>query len=384
MIVALPWTLAAAQPGASPAPMLRAALSHATPKRAGELADVARRAIALLSDWLGPYPFPTLTIVDASWHATAAPPTDAATAAVAVRWIELERDPAAERALIGAIARHYWSAASARAGDHRWFVDGIARYTSLRAIDTILEGRQHWSARYAGGFIPYAARSLPLSPHGGDARGHVPPFDDGWAHGAGDDPAVARAVAALYTLERFIGWPAVQQALAAFREQEPSKGASPAALAAVLSEQRGHDLSWFFADAVNVAKTFDYGVDGLTSTREGDRYRVGVGLRRIGDATFGSAAVAGASLAVVLTLADGTRVTERWPGASATAAFDYDTVSPAVQVTVDPDAMLVLDADRRNNSARLTAAPNTTVSMRATAAWLTWLEDLTLTWLALV
>jgi len=383
-MVAAPWTFVAAQP-AIEAPAIRADLTVATQDRAQQLAATARQTLNLLTDWLGPYPAASLTLVDANWRSPAVvlPP---GTAALPVRWVEIDRDPAAERRLVAALASHYWHEALAAPADQRWFAEALVRYVGARAIDAILEGRQYWSARYFGGFIPFATRALPLSPFGADARGHIVSFDSDIALPAGSDrQQVARATAALFTLERVIGWPALQQGLIVFREQAPRQGYTPAELEAVLSAQRGSELDWFFDQAFRPEKQFDYAITSVTSQADGAAFQVRVGLQRLGDAVFGPAdASSGPALPVRVEFADGSEVLDRWPGARESLSLEYIARTAAVRVDVDPDAMLLLDQDRANNVERLTAAPVSSVSLRATLAWLTWVEDLMLTCLALV
>ena len=383
-MVAAPWTFVAAQPEIE-APAIRADLTVATEDRAQQLAATARQAIKLLTDWLGPYPAASLTLVDASWRSPAVllPP---GTAALPVRWVEIDRDPAAERRLIGALAAHYWHEALTAPADQRWFAEALVRYLGARAIDTVLEGRQYWSSRYFGGFIPFATRALPLSPFGADARGHIVSFDSDIAlPGGSDRQRMARATAALFTLERVIGWPALQQGLIVFRERAQRRGYAPGELEAVLSAQRGSDLDWFFDEAFRPERRFDYAIASVTSQADDAAFHVRVNLQRLGDAVFGDAdASNGPALPVRVEFADGSEVLDRWPGARESLTFEYIARTPAVRVDVDQDAILLLEQDRTNNVERLTNAPVSSVSLRATLAWLTWVEDLMLTCLALV
>ena len=181
----------------------------------------------------------------------------------------------------------------------------------------------------------------------------------------------------LFTLERYIGWPALQQGLAAYRSRYQKGGGSPKGLAAILDEQQGRDLAWFFDEVFESAHRFDYGVDQFSSAPEGQRFHVTAVLRKFGDATF-------AALTVRIALADGTEIREVWNGRTSPLTLDYTTASPAVQVTVDPDAMLLLDADPSNNTRRLAASAQNPYGLRAAASWFAWLQDLMLTCSALV
>ena len=228
-MAAAPWSFVAAQPAAEP-PAVRIRAEVADAARAEQLAHTARETVRLLSDWLGAAPFSEILVVAAPIGEAAARHAPG-TVAVALRWIELDRDPAAERSLIAGIAAQHWSEATNSPDAERWFGEGVSRYTSTRAIDTLLEGRQYWSTRFFGGFIPFVQRSLPLSPFGGHARGHIPSFSD---HPTSADERVDRTVAALFTLERVIGWPALQQGLVEWRAKVRSSGAGAADFASIL------------------------------------------------------------------------------------------------------------------------------------------------------
>ena len=145
----------------------------------------------------------------------------------------------------------------------------------------MLQGRQHWSRRYFGGFVPYAVRSLPLSPPRSAAQGRKAFFEELHA-----SPEALRASLALQTLERYIGWPALQQGLAIYRSRFPEGGGSPEALNAILNEQGGRDLSTLFKSAFAQDTIFDYGVEQASTRPQGDKHKTTVVLRRYGGGTF--------------------------------------------------------------------------------------------------
>jgi hypothetical protein len=80
---------------------------------------------------------------------------------------------------------------------------------------------------------------------------------------------------------------------------------------------------------------------------------------------------------------DGTSLVESWNGRDATVDLEYASASPAVLASVDPDATLLLDADRSNNTRNLRREVHVN-GVRETLSWLVWLQDLVLTYSALV
>jgi hypothetical protein len=365
-----------------PAIDLRFFLKPAAGYRGDRVVETTRASLQLLGEWFGPFPRRSLTVIDGPWSR---PPNNAVVPGVAVtstRWISNEREGGADRALIAALARQYWLGA---AGERAWFEDALARFSAARAIDILLQGRQHWSRRYVGGFVPLAIRSLPLSPPRSAARGRRVQFDELGGDRNGD---AGKATIALQTLDRYIGWPALQQGLATYRERFRSGGGSPAGLLAILNEQGGRDLSWFFDAAFRFDTRFDYGIESLTSIADGPGHRVGLTLRRYGDAIFAGTSAPreqarGLAIPVVIRLADQSEIQEWWDGRDASLEFSYVTTAAPESAEVDPDVMLLLDADRSNNVRRLTPAALPRPAQRALVNWMLWLQDFMLTCAAL-
>ena len=365
--------------------------------QADRILAIAQVTLTMLDSWFGAYPHPRLTVVDAGWRSGLAGAAYPAVAATTTRWIAPERDRALERYLVAAIARQYWLDVEPAEGP--WLQQGLALYSATRAIHETLEGRNVAALRYFNGFIPFPIRSLQLSPNPAEPRLRLrhfaeveAPANAPWraANAAATDEA-QRATLALQTLERFLGWPALQQALAAYREG--IRGGSAATLAAIVSAQRGSDLQWFFDEAFNPRRRFDYGIDSVTSSTSDDTqlpYRTDVRFRRFGDGVFAGAAsradgssAPARSLPVLFRFADGSEAHEWWDGRAAEWRVTYDSPAPAVLVAVDPDQMLVLDAEPSNNTRALRPGFFTT-GIRLACHWALWLQDAVLTYASLV
>jgi hypothetical protein len=365
-----------------PAIDLQFFLKPAAADRGDRVVETTRASLRLFGEWFGAFPRPSLAVIDGPWWR----PSVAVRPGVAVtstRWISIERDGAEDRTLVAAIARQYWL--GVHAGEQAWFEEALSRFSAARAIDIVLQGRQHWSRRYFGGFVPIAIRSLPLSPPRPASRGRRVDFDELGGDRNGD---AGKATIALQTLDRYIGWPALQQGLAAYRERFRSGGGSPAGLLAILNEQGGRDLSWFFETAFRFDTRFDYGIEQLTSTADGSGHRVGLALRRYGDGIFAGTSVPreqtrGMAIRVVIRLSDQSEIKEWWDGRDASLELSYLTTVAAESAEVDPDAMLLLDDDRSNNLRRLVPAPMPRPAERAIVNWMLWLQDFMLTCVAL-
>ena len=72
-------------------------------------------------------------------------------------------------------------------------------------------------------------------------------------------------------------------------------------------------------------------------------------------------------------------MTERWDGRDRRAIYTYDRPSQALSVQVDPERLLLLDVNYTNNSATLESRGGD-ASLKWSLKWLTWLQDLMLTY----
>lgn len=398
-----------------PSIALRFVLKPETAPAAPRLIAATKSALARLSEWLGPLPGGSLEVVDVEWRSPYAGASYPGLVVTSARWFDLESDRSLERSVIAAVAREYWRAAPGSTPAQRWLAEGLALYTGVRAIHeelalpagtrampTALAGRHFAATRYFGGFVPFTTRSILWSPSADDPRPrirHFPevelPADAPWRSWSAAPAGEAQRVAlALHTLERYLGWPAMQQALEAFQARWRSGPAGTEDFAAIISEQRGRDVRWFFDEALRFGARFDYGIRAFGSEPGGFdlalEYQTRVSLRRYGDGVFAGTAEAkvgpyasARSLPVVTRFADGTVVEDWWDGRLPDLALTYRGRSRAISASVDPDAMLLLDDDRSNNT-RAPEAGLTSTGARLAAHWLLWLQDVMLVTTALL
>lgn len=378
-----------------PVPLaLRFLLKPESTPHATRLIEATKSALRRLGEWHGPFPGASLTVVDARWDSGWGGASYPGVIAVTSRLIAPERDRSLERSVIAAVARQYWQVPPGADAQRRWLGEGFALYAGVRAIHEELEGRHFATARLFGGFVPFTSRAVLWSPSPTDPRPklrHFPeverPVDAAWRAWTAASPGEAQRVAlTLHTLERYLGWPAMQQALEAFQLRWHAGFAGPAELAAIVSEQRGTDMGWFFEQALRVDARFDYGIESFSSQPRPDadgEFETRLSLRPFGDGIFAGAVEprgplrAARSLKVVTRFADGTAIEEWWDGRDAALELAYAGPALALSASVDPDAMLLLDDDRSNNS-RTVAAELTPIGARVTASWLIWLQDVML------
>ena len=335
-----------------------------------------RAAVATLSTcerWLGPFPHPSLTVIDPGRQAIPSSPGDA---------VVLERTPwwstphalMAEVVTARGVSRRYWSDRFHAGAQSSPLVDALAEYTARRAVVPLFgqlnnpPGYAFLETRYFGGLVPRFVRVRRL-----------PETDD-----------ASNALLALGTLERWLSRPVFDQAVAELVRS--SRGAVPALddFERVASDVSGQNLSWFFDQALRSNAAIDYGIARLASERQPDgSYLTRVVARRYGDGVFtGTSAPrvgafeSGRGLTLRITFADGPPISDHWDGRDREKTFSYRGPA-AVSAEIDPDHVVLLDRRRANNG-RALASQGAGAATRWAGRWMVWMQDLVLTYASLV
>jgi hypothetical protein len=339
-----------------------------------------QNALRLFGEWFNAYPAWQLTLVDVGWGRPPRPAREPATVEVASRWLAPARDVSLERSVTAAIARAYFASGSRAPTGGREFGEALAHYAAARAVNELLEGHNVPTHRFFGGFVPFPVESISLTRATRDPRPLVrsyPELDE-----LASSSAIGDIADSLHTLERHIGWPAMQQALAealADRVDEP-RSLTAGDFITIVNRQRGNTIDWWM-DAIAPGTTFDYGVTTLMSepASAGNGYTTHVQVRRNGNPLPRNSF----PLDVVTRFGDGSAVDERWDGSAEDVGFTYHSNAPAIAAAVDPHAVLLLDSNRLNNI-RVAHVPASREGWRLTLNWTAWLQQLTLTCLALI
>ena len=351
--------------------------------------DITSRALPRLIGWFGPPPQPSMTIADAPWTPGGRCQTSAGQVTITSRWLQPESDSGLERAVIAGLARQPFFPLGLGRDDG--FVEGMARFATVRAINDSLDGSQFLTERYFGGFVPHTLRSIALSRRPWDPRPYVRQFDSRQAYLPcvpidGLTPEIDRrasdVMVALLSLERAIGWASVQSALATLVSRFTGRTPSAADLVSLIAEQRGVPPQTFVA-ALAGHVDVDYALDELATERNatGETYRTVVRIHRAPPA----AALGESTWPVPLTIrfAGGALVRDQIADTRDEIRFEYDSPTPALQGGIDADGVMLFDSDRRNN-VRAVAARLPVYGLRRLLNWLVWLQDAALTGTALV
>ncbi|HSK08553.1 MAG TPA: M1 family metallopeptidase [Vicinamibacterales bacterium] len=367
--------------------------------------EATRAALRYYGTWYGPYPYGHITIVDPAWQSGAGGMEYPTLFTSGTRWLAPRAVASPEGVTVHEAGHQFWyGLVGNNEFEDAWLDEGLNTFSTGRTMEQAFNPN-YTGMRFFGGFIPWVYYDLPV------AR---PTGENGWASyrrgaeldvqatpswrywpSAGGPLSYSKTALWLHTLERHLGWPTLQRAMATFFQRWRFGHPKPADFFAVVNEVSGRDMTWFFDQVYRSSNTFDYAVDLLQSSpatdagffdqdgkrqhsaragREG-RYRTTVAVRRHGEAIF--------PVDVLVTFDNGETVREQWDGRDRWRLYTYERATRGVSAEVDPDRVLLLDVNFTNNSQTL--APRTAEATRKwTTIWLGWLQDALLTFAFLV
>jgi hypothetical protein len=275
-------------------------------------AAAARDALAQYTDWFGPFPHALVTI------ASAAARTARARESIVVRPVPqpLARTAIA-RQVSAALARRYWRGESR---DDARLLEGVALFAADRVLPRESQARAEDNRR-----LTRQAR-LRSSRVEREAPAEVE----------------VRTARALLTLERHLGWAALQPALLALRSRTRAAEVTASDLIRILEELTARDLGWA-RGLFDPRQVYDHAVDDVRVERIGEsRYRSTVVLRRLGEGSVGP-------LTLRVRFADGQQRDDVWDARQRAGEMIYESASPLVEAILDPDAALAVETARENN-----------------------------------
>jgi Peptidase family M1 domain len=330
----------------------------------------ARAAIAHLGLYLGPYPYPTLTLVDPAFGADEAGgmeyPTLLLLGAPALTSL-----PAFRRVLLPEIVtthefahQYFYGMVANDQVEESWLDEGLA---------TFYEG-EILSAAYG----PYVYRLGDLRvPLAETLRPSAHLLSDPIAtptwryrsHRSWLDASYGRPAAVLSHLRNLVGSPAFARALRAYfhqwRWRHPGTADFEASLAKTLAPR---DLGWFFAQAFHSTRRLDYAVEGLAChpVPAEALFRCSADVVRRGEFRH--------PVTVELRFDDGRVLRRRWRGDRRWARWTFTGAARLTSAEVDPDHLMTLDVDRLDNSQTL--EPQRAATAKAVAQLVFWLQNL--------
>ena len=340
-----------------------------------------RTTLKYYGEWYGPYPYGHITIVDPAFQSGAGGMEYPTLFTAGTRWLAAARVIVPEGVTVHEAGHQFWyGIVGNNEFEDAWMDEGINTFSTARAIAQVYDPN-YLATRYFGGFVPWVFTDIVLSRetegnrlagYRHDARSDVqatPSYQ--YFPATGGSITYNKTALWLNTMERWLGWPALQRILSTHFDRWKFRHPTPHDFFEVTTEVLGRDIGWFFDQVYRSSDIFDYGIQELKSAREQDHYRTTVVARRYGEATF--------PVDVKVTFTTGEPALEHWDGKARWKLFTYERAAQAVSAEVDPNHVLLLDVNLTNNSKSL--APNGgRAATKWSMKWMVWLQDHLLSW----
>ncbi len=358
-----------------------------------------RTTLTRYGEWFGAYPYTQLTIVDPAWQSGAGGMEYPTLFTAGTSWLAPNKVTRPEGVTIHEAGHQFWyGLIGNNEFEYAWLDEGLNTFSTAKAIE-VEDLPNYHSARYFGGFLPYVFNDIPrsratdgnrLSGYRTAARSDAQstPTFQYWP-GTGGAISYNKTALWLHTLERHLGWENVQKILSTFFSRFKFRHPLPQDFFATANEVANVDLDWFFDQVHRSSNVFDYGIqqigsrpqngrgfsgDGepiFTDRTNNEQFQTDVVVRRYGEAIF--------PVDILVTFTNGEEVRETWDGVARWKLFTYQRAAQILQAEVDPDSVLLLDLNRTNNSKTMKPMTNIATT-KWMLKWMTWLQDVMLTY----
>ena len=375
------------------------------PEHAGQAErhfEATRATLRYYGEWFGPYPYGHVTIVDPAWQSGSGGMEYPTLFTSGTRWLTPPDVTQPEGVTIHEAGHQFWyGIVGNNEFEHAWLDEGLNTFATGRVLEQAYPVR-YPSRRFFGGFIPYVLRDSPVSraidynrlgSYRNAAKTDVqstPTFQYWPERRTAGAITYSKTALWLHTLERHLGWETLQKIMATFFQRAQFRHPKPEELFSVANEVSGQDLTWFFDQVYRSSTVFDYGIQELSSrpaaTRgffdrddrpiyvaeaDSSQFETSVVARRYGEAVF--------PVDVLVVFDDEHEVRERWNGRARWRRFTYVRSARATRAIVDPERVLLLDVNYTNNSRSLVPQGDRAAT-KWMLRWLTWLQDLFMTY----
>jgi hypothetical protein len=332
------------------------------------LRDSLKKGIEFYSRNYGPYPYPTITLVDPPIKALGAGgmeyPTLFTTMAV---WFMPEGLRMPEMVTIHEFGHGYWyGMVGSNEFEEAWLDEGINSYSEMKAMDQYYGHDRSMVDLGPVKISDTDYQRLQFIP----ASAWDPIVKNSWEFvngGSYGSNVYSKAALTLRTLENYLGERVMAEIMRTYYEHWKFRHPTTDDFIAVAEEVSGRDLGWFFDQFLKTAGSLDYAVSSIRSREEkepvgffggellrakskkGERdkdqekvYRSEVVVFRKGELFFPQE--------ILVVFEDGQEVLEKWDGRDRWKRFVYHRPSKLKSARIDPEYKILLDVDFFNNS----------------------------------
>jgi hypothetical protein len=320
-------------------------------------------ALKLFDEWIGPYPYGRITIVDPPHGGSNAAGMEYPTLFTAdTTWYMPKSVLLPEVVVVHEFGHQYWyGMVATNEFEEAWLDEGINTYMEAKIMDAL----------YGANRSVIRSRFATLGELDDERAGLVVPgylrWPDtdpitrlGWRfydYSAYGSITYSKTSLVLRTLEKVIGEDRLRRALHMYFLRYRFTHPTGEDFLKTIEEISDQDLRWYFNQAIYGTNILDYEILDATSEpldsrkakaaeshSSADIYRTTVGVHRKGDFIF--------PVDVEIKFDDGKSLIEHWDGRDRWIRYQYDRPAQIVSAEIDPENRVQLDLNLFNNSYR--------------------------------
>jgi hypothetical protein len=320
--------------------------AHDTETQVRRHMDSAIAALERFDDWVGEYPYTTLTIVDAPGGASGMEyPTliTGLTQYMAPSWMRLP-----ELVNIHEFGHQYfYGIIASNEFEEAWLDEGMNSYVESKIMDDAYgEGAvMDIPGLPVGGRQMQRLGYVKQNPSSGNLTTWSWKYDFAADYGKN---SYAKPATVMNTLEGYLGWETMRTFLRTYYNEWRFRHPTTRDLQDVVESVSGQDLDWFFQQYVYGSAVLDYRVDAISFSRDRSipdsldaRYNYRVVVERMFDGTMPTV--------LRLEFEDGTHRDIPWDGTDRWKEFNASGEKRLAAASVDPEGLLWLEVERLNN-----------------------------------
>ena len=310
--------------------------------------------LALYDQWIGPYPYDRLTIIDPPHGGFQAGGMEYPTLITAdTTWYMPKGALLPEDVVDHEFGHQYWyGMVATNEFEEAWLDEGINSYLEVKTMDALYgKGKSFLNFPFMQTGLQEEERASYLQqPDTDPITRFAWQFYNDSAYGA---ITYGKTATVLLTLEKIIGEETVRQALHTYYLRYRFTHPTGEDFIKTVQEVSGKDLHWYFDQALFGTQMLDYKIldahSGLlewdqpeVAGKGGAHYRTYVTVQRKVDFVF--------PVDLKVTFDDGQSVTEHWDGRDRWKRYVYDRKAQLASAEIDPGHEVWLDRNFFNNS----------------------------------
>ncbi len=328
-----------------------------------------RQGLTFFSENYGPYPYPTITLVDPAPGALAAGGMEYPTLFTAGTMSFMPKGLLMpELVTIHEFGHGYWyGIVASNEFEEAWLDEGLNTYSEVKAME-----RYYGKDRSVIGIGPLRLGDLSFQRLYVLALGCFDPIlKRSWEYMSGASYAsnvYAKASLMILSLERFLGEVTMRRVLRTYYERWKFRHPTSEDFVLVAEEVSGKNLRWFFDQALRNPGRLDYAVHSVSSdpiseaegffkgkpvrpgaAKKSPEYLNKVLVVRKGEWVFPQT--------ILVVFENGRKIRESWDGKDRWKRFVYTGPERLAFAQVDPDGVWLLDDNWANNSFCLESRP---------------------------